>query len=468
MTKRKIFFRADAGAQIGYGHFIRTLALADMLRDDFDCTFYTQSPSTYQQREADKVCPLVSLPSDDSKFERFLEYLIGDEIVVLDNYFYTSDYQKQIKDKGCKLVHIDDIHDRHFYADLIINHGNATQSIYDAESTTRFCLGPSYALLRKPFLTPSSNIERLRGKWVICFGGVDPQNLTEEAVKALNVREDVNQITAIVGEVYPHKAVLTQYDRVTILSSLTAEEMAVQYSSAEYVLCSASSVSYEALACGCSVFAGYYIDNQVDFYHGLCNNNLITPLGDLMKADFKTCLSNANVSIDKMNIHNASRNLLDAFKALDLRIVNYTDMTLDESRKIWEVRNLPAIRKYMTQPEPFPFESHQSFVESLRNDTSKLYYAIFRDDELVGSYDFIGIKDGDSAEHGLYINPVVYGKRYGTIIESVMDEYIRERGVHRILAEVLKNNLPSYHYHLKVGYRVYQEDEKYYYLERYI
>lgn len=127
MTKRKIFFRADAGAQIGYGHFIRTLALADMLRDDFDCTFYTQSPSTYQQREADKVCPLVSLPSDDSKFERFLEYLIGDEIVVLDNYFYTSDYQKQIKDKGCKLVHIDDIHDRHFYADLIINHGNATQ-----------------------------------------------------------------------------------------------------------------------------------------------------------------------------------------------------------------------------------------------------------------------------------------------------------------------------------------------------
>ena len=107
-------------------------------------------------------------------------------------------------------------------------------------------------------------------------------------------------------------------------------------------------------------------------------------------------------------------------------------------------------------------------MESLRNNTSKLYYAIFRDDELVGSYDFIGIKDGDSAEHGLYINPAVYGKGYGTIIESVMDEYIRERGVHRILAEVLKNNLPSYYYHLKVGYQVYQEDEKYYYLERYI
>ena len=37
---QKIYFRADASATIGYGHFIRTLALADMLKDDFDCTFF--------------------------------------------------------------------------------------------------------------------------------------------------------------------------------------------------------------------------------------------------------------------------------------------------------------------------------------------------------------------------------------------------------------------------------------------
>ena len=36
---QKIYLRADASAAIGYGHFIRTLALADMLKDDFDCTF---------------------------------------------------------------------------------------------------------------------------------------------------------------------------------------------------------------------------------------------------------------------------------------------------------------------------------------------------------------------------------------------------------------------------------------------
>ena len=52
---QKIYFRADAGAEIGYGHFIRTLALADMLKDDFSCVFVTQAPTIYQKSEARSV-----------------------------------------------------------------------------------------------------------------------------------------------------------------------------------------------------------------------------------------------------------------------------------------------------------------------------------------------------------------------------------------------------------------------------
>ena len=121
--KRKIYFRADAGPNIGYGHYIRSLALADMLKQDFDCTMFTQVPTDYQLRECETVCPIVALPDDESKFQKFLEYLKGDEIVVLDNYFYTTDYQRAIKAKGCKLVCIDDIHDKHYVADVVINHG---------------------------------------------------------------------------------------------------------------------------------------------------------------------------------------------------------------------------------------------------------------------------------------------------------------------------------------------------------
>ena len=79
---QKIFFRADAGPSIGYGHFIRTLALADMLKDDFDVTFFTATPSDYQKTEMAKVCKYQSL-SEETKLNDFLSLLQGDEIVVL-------------------------------------------------------------------------------------------------------------------------------------------------------------------------------------------------------------------------------------------------------------------------------------------------------------------------------------------------------------------------------------------------
>lgn len=465
MTKHRIYFRADASATIGYGHFVRTLALADMLKDDFECTFFTTSPSAYQIGEIENVCTFVAL-NEDACNEGFLNQLSGVEIVVLDNYFFSTEFMNQIKARGCKLVHIDDIHDRHFNADLIINHGNATASMYNANPDTRFCIGPSYALLRKPFWERNTTNAPRKGKWVICFGGSDQYNLTEKVVRALaNIADEV---VAIVGPDYKHRDSLSSITYVNTLSSLSAEQMAYEFSTAENVVCSASSVSYEALACGSNVFAGYYVDNQQDFYKGLVTNNLITPLGYLLEADFDKLLVQNKVAVNKIDFSKARKNLVCAFKALKLRIVNYTEMTLDESRKVWRVRNLPEIRKCMTQPEAFTFEAHQRFVESLRDNTTKLYYGIFLGENLVGSYDFVGIKDGESAEHGLYINPSFNGKGYGTIIESVMDGYIRERGVHRILAEVLKNNPQSYHYHLKVGYKLYREDEKYYYLDRYI
>ena len=83
-----MYFRADADDTIGYGHWVRSLALADMLKEDFECIFCTQSPTDYQKKEMSRVCRYLELPSDDRKFSFFLELLDGDEIVVLDNFFF--------------------------------------------------------------------------------------------------------------------------------------------------------------------------------------------------------------------------------------------------------------------------------------------------------------------------------------------------------------------------------------------
>ena len=258
-NKRKICFRADASAEIGYGHFIRTLALADMLKDDFESVFYTQSPTEYQRKEAEKVCELVALPADDSRFQLFLDGLKGDEIVVLDNYFYTTDYQRAIKAKGCKLVCIDDMHDKHYVADVVVNHGMATADQYDCEPYTRLCLGAEWSLLRKPFIEPIKGRKR-RKQIVVCFGGADPQRLTDKVVTYLYELGVDYEIIAILGDA----AYLSDKNRkrVTIKHNLSAQQMADLFETSRIGIMPSSSLRKEAVSRGLKVISGYFIENQ--------------------------------------------------------------------------------------------------------------------------------------------------------------------------------------------------------------
>lgn len=277
-NKKKICFRADASAEIGYGHFIRTLALADMLKDDFECVFYTQSPTEYQRKEAENVCELVALPADDSRFQLFLDCLKGDEIVVLDNYFYTTDYQRAVKDKGCKLVCIDDMHDKHYVADAVVNHGPVTPDEFDCEPYTKLYLGEQYKLLRKPFLQPLKNKKR-NNVAIVNLGGADPFRLTDKVVSLLLSLNTPSQVTVILGDtVY-----LSEENRkhVEVKSRLTAEQMAELFETSAFGILPASTVSIEASSRGLPLLSGYQVDNQEEGYLKSVKEGEFIPLGDL-------------------------------------------------------------------------------------------------------------------------------------------------------------------------------------------
>lgn len=288
---RKIYFRADASATIGYGHFIRTLALADMLKDDFDCAFFTCHPTPYQVSEMEKVCPFVTL-QEETHYDDFLSYLQGDGIVVLDNYFFTTDYQRAIKAKGCRLVCIDDMHDKHYVADVVINHGQTNPALLDVESCTKLCLGFDWALLRRPFLEAAKRKSISSGrieKVAVCFGGSDIHDITGFFVNQVLRLCTVNSITAVGGDACtPHSSCVHE-SRLVYRSRLTAQEMADLFCDSDLVICSASSVCMEALACGAKVAAGWYVDNQKEFYDLLTSNGWIIGLGNVKQPSVDIC-----------------------------------------------------------------------------------------------------------------------------------------------------------------------------------
>ena len=284
MTRRKVYFRADASASIGYGHFIRTLALADILKDDFDCTFFTTSPSVYQIAEMEKVCSHIAL-NEGTKFKDFINLLSGDEIVVLDNYFFITEYQKQIKEKGCKLVCVDDMHDKHYVADVIINPALLSTSKYNSESYTQLCLGLEYALLRKPFINQNNAIERNPNSWLLAFGGSDFDNMTEKFLSFLQGDSRVKNVTVVIGDAYKYYDNLKNYSKASIYKNLTAEDMSQKMRQAEFAVLPSSTISIEALACGCKVANGYFVDNQIETSMMYKEEGYCVGLGDLREVN---------------------------------------------------------------------------------------------------------------------------------------------------------------------------------------
>lgn len=287
--KQKVYLRADASLKIGFGHFIRTLALAEILKDRFECVYFTVNPTKYQIEQVEKVCKCVVL-EEDSKFESFLSYLSGEEIVWLDNYFFTSEYQKRIVYIGCKLVCIGS-NDKHYYAHAVINYiKNASE--FSAEKYTTFCTGLQWCLLRKEFISLQCCMGgRDEKSIVISIGGTDQFGITERIINTLNFYRNRYVVHIIAtSEFGKERMKKLQRDNVVFHINVVPEEIIQLFSTSLFAIVSASTIAQEALACGIKVFAGYYVDNQKEFYTYLENHKYIKPLGDMMDIEFEKTL----------------------------------------------------------------------------------------------------------------------------------------------------------------------------------
>eukprot|EP01098_Paradermamoeba_levis_P012653 TRINITY_DN5574_c0_g1_i1.p4 TRINITY_DN5574_c0_g1~~TRINITY_DN5574_c0_g1_i1.p4 ORF type:complete len:130 (+),score=7.08 TRINITY_DN5574_c0_g1_i1:1046-1435(+) len=118
----QLFFRADGNAQIGLGHVMRCLALADMLKGDFLMRFALVEPTADVRDLLENAGLSVISLSALTQQADFLAQIKPTEIVVLDGYSFDEALQQSVRDRAKKLVFIDDLVTGHQVADVIINH----------------------------------------------------------------------------------------------------------------------------------------------------------------------------------------------------------------------------------------------------------------------------------------------------------------------------------------------------------
>lgn len=266
---------------------MRTIALAEMLNDSFHCVFYTKDPSAFQIRLMEAVCQhWVALPNDHGHLEAFLQELRGDEIVVLDNYYFETEYQHALKEKGCKLVCIDDLHDKHYVADAVINHAEGLNpTVFSCEEYTRLCLGLNYAMLRQVFFEEATDSVRNPRQVMVCMGGSVQKDLMNKIITALSrIEEELDFYIIAHGDLsIPEGA--NPRAKFYFSSGLSSAEMRSLMLQSTLALLPASTIALESIACRLPGIIGYYATNQQYLYEGIRANGLAVAAGDLSDLD---------------------------------------------------------------------------------------------------------------------------------------------------------------------------------------
>ncbi|MBI3302264.1 MAG: UDP-2,4-diacetamido-2,4,6-trideoxy-beta-L-altropyranose hydrolase, partial [Deltaproteobacteria bacterium] len=219
-----LLIRADADAQIGTGHVMRCLALAQACRAQGGAAVFLShcESGALRQRIEDAGIGFIPLeephpaPCDlQTTFSVLAQLATGNwqlatSFLILDGYHFNPAYQHAVRTAGHRLLVIDDTgHLPHYHADVLLNYGlSATRLPYRCDADTLLLLGPRYALLRPEFLTWGGwqrEIPDVARKVLVTLGGADPNNVTLKVMQAL---QQLNvpglEVRSVVGPANPH------------------------------------------------------------------------------------------------------------------------------------------------------------------------------------------------------------------------------------------------------------------------
>jgi len=240
-----IVFRVDASVQIGIGHVMRCLTLAEALRNtgeqvEFICRKFRGNLIHLIQSKGFFVYELPIVADDVTKKKRkyttdkhlshsnwlgtsqhcdaeLCVSLLKDKKpswLIVDHYAIDATWQSLLKRYCQKLMVIDDLGDRHHTCDLLLDQNfGSSNSKYEGLVSNECAIltGSSYALLRPEFikLREYSLQRRVNSQLksvLISFGGVDPKNYTTKALEIIKMSALPRsiEITIVMGVTAPN------------------------------------------------------------------------------------------------------------------------------------------------------------------------------------------------------------------------------------------------------------------------
>jgi UDP-2,4-diacetamido-2,4,6-trideoxy-beta-L-altropyranose hydrolase len=327
----KIVFRCDASLQMGTGHVMRCLTLADelalggaechficrehpghlldMIKQRGHQTYSLAIESELQSQDEDE--PVLAhagwlgatQQTDAARCKIILEALQPDWLIV-DHYSLDERWEKVLRPYCQKIMVIDDLADRQHDCDVLLDQTFGRESEDYVQWVPKHCqllCGSTYALLRPEFAQwrEYSLERRKQGQLqhlLINLGGVDKDNITTQILKAIQNSALPNdcKIMVVMGSTAPWVEVVQQQaalmpwpTEVKVGVSNMAELMA----NSDLAIGAAGSTSWERCCLGLPTVMLVLADNQQQIAINLEQANAVYTID--LGLDLKVSIINA-------------------------------------------------------------------------------------------------------------------------------------------------------------------------------
>lgn len=300
----KVAFRVDASLEIGSGHVMRCLTLADSLRNaGAQCHFISRKHSGHMLELVRQHGHLVTaLLTGDTFFETnasmekipIHETWLGcdwsidakqtagilaewrPDLLIVDHYAIDQRWEDAVAPYYEKLLVIDDLADRFHNCDLLLDQNLGRQIEDYAEIVPDCCqvlAGPNYALLRPEFLAMRGySLARRQSRPVfrellVTMGGVDKLNATSQVLLSLkNCNLPKNcRITVVMGLNAPWISSVQQLAIAMPWQTdvvVNVSDMAQLMANSDLNIGAAGSTSWERCCLGLPALVVILADNQ--------------------------------------------------------------------------------------------------------------------------------------------------------------------------------------------------------------
>lgn len=490
----KIAFRTDASSQIGTGHFMRCLTLAEALKKQgVDICFISRNLPLHLRDMLDtKSIQLITLSSHDIDVSidelahaswlgvsqeqdamatvEALSCQVFDWLVV-DHYALDVRWESIVRPNVKKIMVIDDLADRHHDCDILLDQN------YYADIETRYknkvpadCqlfLGPKYALLRDEFRALSEQVKVRSGevkKVLVFFGGVDADNHTLEAIDALSEINSGLHVDVVIGAQHPFKELIEKtcakynfgcHVQISYMAKLMAE--------ADLAIGAGGTAIWERCCLGLPAISICTAENQLKQIADAAELGfLYAPLfgKDVMQSirlHAQALLSNPQLI---RFISNAGMKLVDGKGTLrvaswiESSLIEIRNVTPHDSKNIFEWRNNRKIRDVSRDSELITWDEHQKWFDAVLADSNRQLLIGMINENQIGVVRFDIEKD--VAEVSIYLVPEkdYFGKGKGLLLASEEWLRINHPEIKSINATVMSGNEVSKRLFLGSGYRI--------------